>query len=77
VLAHAEATLAAERVAVAARRRAIMEKDLASEIAELSAARAEVVQVRRAAACSLPVLPELPPLRRLGLSMPRVAWGSR
>lgn len=47
MLAHAEATLAAERVAVAARRRAIMEKDLASEIAELSAARAEVVQVCR------------------------------
>jgi len=52
VLAHAEATLAAERVAVAARRRAIMEKDLASEIAELSAARAEVVQGAAAVAAA-------------------------
>lgn len=46
VLAHAEATLAAERVAVAARRRAIMEKDLATEIAELNAAKTEMVQVQ-------------------------------
>mmetsp|Transcript_11940 Transcript_11940/g.37965 ORF Transcript_11940/g.37965 Transcript_11940/m.37965 type:complete len:496 (+) Transcript_11940:94-1581(+) len=47
--AHAEAALAAERVAIAARRRAVMEEELEGEIAELEAAKAAAVDAAKSA----------------------------